>query len=119
MKSQLSFVVVEDDGTTATIVPKILVQAGHKVETVLDSTAALETVLRVKPDIVITDIMMPGMDGLEVCRRLRSVPELRGGKIVVLSAKGYEADRAQAMAMGADGMINKPFDAKTLVSTIL
>ena len=56
---------------------------------------------------------------LEVCRRLRSMPELQNIKIVVLSAKGYEADRAQAMAMGADGMINKPFDAKVFVSTIL
>ena len=119
MKSELSFVVVEDDGATATVVRKILENAGHKVEVVLDPTAALEIVLKVKPDVVITDIMMPGMDGLEVCRRLRSVPELKHVKIVVLSAKGYEADRAQAMAMGADGMINKPFDAKSLVSTIL
>ncbi len=118
MKTELSFVVVEDDVTTASVVRKILEAAGHKVEVVLDSTAALETVLKVRPDVVITDIMMPGMDGLEVCRRLRSLPELKDIKIVVLSAKGYEADRAQAMAMGADGMINKPFDARTLESTI-
>lgn len=119
MKSELRFVLVEDDGATAALVRKILETAGHKVDVVLDSTAALEVVRKTRPDVVITDIMMPGMDGLEVCRRLRSAPELKDIKIVVLSAKGYEADRAQAMAMGADGMINKPVDAKNLVASIM
>src|SRR5262249_5116653 len=68
---------------------------------------------------LIIDIIMPGMDGLEVCRRLRLVPELRKLKIIVVSSKNYPADRMRAEAMGANGMLLKPVTPATFVDDVL
>lgn len=106
--SEQSFVIIDDDLVAADIQRRLLEKQGHKVEVSLDASNAIEFVSRIKPDILLVDIMMPNIDGLEVVRRLRLVPELRGLKIIVVSSKSYQADRDRALAMGADGMILKP-----------
>ncbi len=117
--SEQSFVIIDDDLVAADIQKRLLEKQGHKVEVSLDASNAMEFVSRVKPDILLVDIMMPNIDGLEVVRRLRLVPELRGLKIIVVSSKSYQADRDRALAMGADGMIIKPVTPATFAEEVL
>ena len=114
-----TFVIIEDDQPTAEIQKSILEQKGHTVFVNLDAMSSVEFVIKHKPDILIIDIIMPGMDGLEVCRRLRLVPELRKLKIIVVSSKNYPADRMRAQAMGANGMLLKPVTPATFVSDVM
>ncbi len=117
--SEQSFVIIDDDLVAADIQRRLLEKQGHKVEVSLDASNAVEFVSRIKPDILLVDIMMPNIDGLEVVRRLRLVPELRGLKIIVVSSKSYQADRDRALAMGADGMILKPVTPATFADEVM
>lgn len=117
--AETSFVIIDDDLVAADIQRILLEKQGHKVQVSLDASNAVEFVTRTRPDILLIDIMMPNIDGLEVVRRLRLVPELRGLKIIVVSSKSYPADRDRALAMGADGMILKPANPATFVSEVL
>jgi CheY-like chemotaxis protein/phosphoribosyl 1,2-cyclic phosphodiesterase len=114
----MNFYVVDDDPEVLTLLSRVLEQAGHRVEASPSSQAALEQIPLSRPDCVITDIMMPDMDGFELTRRLRARPELADMKIIVLSAKSYEFDRRRAKELGADGYVTKPFERETLLHTI-
>ena len=105
----MKFYVVDDDPDILAILTQVLEAAGHRVEASPSSLQALKQVPMSRPDCVITDIMMPEMDGFELTRELRRRPELADMKIVVLSAKSYDFDRRRAREMGADGYIAKPF----------
>jgi CheY-like chemotaxis protein/phosphoribosyl 1,2-cyclic phosphodiesterase len=117
--SEQSFVIIDDDLVAADIQRLLLEKQGHKVQVSLDASSAVEFVSRVRPEILLIDIMMPNIDGLEVVRRLRLVPELRGLKIIVVSSKSYQADRDRALAMGADGMLLKPVSPASFVDEVL
>jgi CheY-like chemotaxis protein/phosphoribosyl 1,2-cyclic phosphodiesterase len=116
---KLTFAIIEDDSVTADIQKSLLERQGHTVHVNLDALDGVEFVSRVKPDILLIDIMMPGMDGLEVCRRLRQVPELKKLKIIVVSSKSYAADRERALSLGADGMLLKPVTPSSFVTEVL
>ena len=75
---------------------------------------ALEKIKGFSPDLVLLDVMMPGIDGLETCRRMRADPDLRGLKIVMLSARSADSDIQAGMQAGADDYITKPFDVVAL-----
>jgi phosphoribosyl 1,2-cyclic phosphodiesterase/ActR/RegA family two-component response regulator len=107
-ETALRVCVVEDDAPMAQIIAALLRKAGHEVEVFLSPTAALDAIPRLKPDVVITDLLMPEVDGLDVIAALRKHPDLPDLKIVVLSAKAYDYDREDARAAGADGFIPKP-----------
>jgi len=79
---------------------------------------ALAAVARAKPDLVLLDVMMPRLNGYEVCRRLRERPEWAGIKIVILSAKGREVDVSKGLSLGADLYVTKPFSNTELVARI-
>jgi len=105
--------VVDDDPTVSDVVRRYLEQDGCQVRLVGDGLAALAAVDRETPDIVILDLMMPGIDGLEVCRRLRRrSPEL---PVVMLTALGEESDRVMGLEVGADDYVTKPFSPRELV----
>ncbi|MEJ7629176.1 MAG: response regulator transcription factor [Nocardioidaceae bacterium] len=107
--------VVDDDSTVREVVVSYLRAGGHEVREVGDGEAALAAVGVARPDIVVLDLMLPGIDGLEVCRRLRqqgSVP------IVMLTALGGEADRVIGLELGADDYVTKPFSPRELVLRI-
>jgi DNA-binding response OmpR family regulator len=105
--------VVDDDPTISDVVRRYLEQDGCRVDLAADGPAALHAVAAERPDLVVLDLMLPGMDGLEVCRRLRRhLPTL---PIVMLTALGEEADRVVGLEVGADDYVTKPFSPRELV----
>jgi DNA-binding response OmpR family regulator len=108
-------VLVEDDDDIRRLVRDLLAREGFAVE-VADTAVALDQVLaRKRPDLVILDLMLPGEDGLSICRRLRS----RGGvPILMLTAKSDPVDRVVGLEMGADDYVAKPFDPRELLARV-
>ncbi|MEG3618762.1 response regulator [Magnetovibrio sp. PR-2] len=115
----LSFFIVDDDPNLVELVSVILQAAGHKVASSLSSVEALERIEAQKPDVVIADIMLPEMDGFQLCKRVKSNPDLSATQVVMLSAKAYDFDKAYATKMGADGYIVKPFNPETLADEMM
>src|SRR2546421_263768 len=115
----MKFFLVDDDPDILAILQKVLEGAGHSVETATSSREAVKRIPTARPDCVVTDVMMPDMDGFELTRELRRRPELAQMKIIVLSAKTYDFDRRRAKEMGADGYIVKPFERDTLLPAIM
>ncbi|WP_200211551.1 response regulator transcription factor [Micromonospora coerulea] len=105
--------VVDDDRTVSDVVCRYLEHAGYQVDHVGDGAAALAAVARQPPHLVVLDLMLPVLDGLEVCRRLRARPD--GVPIVMLTARGDEADRILGLQLGADDYLSKPFSPRELV----
>jgi DNA-binding response OmpR family regulator len=103
--------VVDDDPTVAEVVARYLMRDGYDVDCVADGHAALRVAAQSDPDLVVLDLMLPGIDGLEVCRRLR---ERRPVPIVMLSALGEETDRLVGLETGADDYVTKPFSPREL-----
>ncbi|MQA11579.1 MAG: response regulator [Pseudonocardiaceae bacterium] len=103
--------VVDDDPTMRDVVRRYLEAAGHEVRLASDGSEALRQFGEREPDLVVLDVMMPGIDGLEVCRRLREhsmVP------VVLLTALGQEENRIAGLALGADDYVTKPFSPREL-----
>jgi CheY-like chemotaxis protein/ribonuclease BN (tRNA processing enzyme) len=115
----MKFFIVDDDRDTLALLKHLLEGAGHEVELCESGVEALKRIPEARPDCVVTDVMMPGMDGFELTRELRRRPELKQMKIVVLSAKTYDFDRRRAKELGADGYIMKPFQRDTLLQSII
>lgn len=114
----MKFYLVDDDPDILALLRSVLEKAGHTVVSSNSSQQALNEIPGVSPDCVITDLMMPVMDGFELCRELRRRPELESMKIIVLSAKSYDFDRRRARELGADGYIVKPINPATLLASI-
>ena len=105
--------VVDDDPTVAEVVRSYLVHAGFDVEQAADGPTALAVAARTRPDLVVLDLMLPGLSGLEVCERLRSArPDVA---VVMLTALGEESDRVVGLESGADDYLVKPFSPRELV----
>ncbi len=103
--------VVDDDPTLADVVGRYLIRDGHRVECFGDGLQALKRIAEEPPDLVVLDLMLPGIDGLEVCRRLRQrwpIP------VVMLTALGEETDRVAGFETGADDYVTKPFSPREL-----
>jgi DNA-binding response OmpR family regulator len=107
--------VVDDDATVSEVVARYLQREGFVVETVADGRTALDRALAEPPDLVVLDLMLPGIDGLEVCRRLRALAPV---PIVILTARGQESDRIIGLDLGADDYVAKPFSTKELVARV-
>jgi CheY-like chemotaxis protein len=115
----MKFFLVDDDPDILALLQKVLTAAGHSVETSNSSMDAAKRIPNAPPDCVVTDVMMPEMDGFELTRELRRRPELAEMKIIVLSAKTYEFDRRRAKELGADGYLSKPFERDSLLPSIM
>ena len=107
--------VVEDDTTVAEVVVRYLEREGFDVESVGDGREALERAGRCLPDLVVLDLMLPGLDGLEVCRRLRAVAPI---PVIMLTARGEESDRVLGLELGADDYVAKPFSPRELTARV-
>jgi twitching motility two-component system response regulator PilH len=109
---------VEDNMPTRTIMSKLLLKQGLKVETAIDGAQALEVLPTIAPDIVVLDIVMPKMNGYELCRQIKSNPKTKNVPVIICSAKGEDFDKYWGMKQGADAYIAKPFEEKELIATI-
>jgi DNA-binding response OmpR family regulator len=108
--------VVDDDPTVSDVVRRYLEQDGHLVRLATNGADALAAAAAAPPDLAVLDLMMPGIDGIEVCRRLRRQwPDL---PVVMLTALGEEADRVLGLEVGADDYVTKPFSPRELVLRI-
>ena len=107
--------VVDDEVTLVDTVRAYLVQEGYLVRYAFDGLAALREARAFRPDLVVLDIMLPGLDGLEVLRRLRKESEVY---VIMLTAKTEELDKIIGLSMGADDYITKPFSPRELVARV-
>jgi DNA-binding response OmpR family regulator len=110
--------VVEDEPDIRELVIHHLKREGYQVSAAASGEEALRQVLSAPPDLVLLDLMMPAMDGLEVCRRLRQDPSTAALPIVMLTAKGDEVDRVLGLEIGADDYVVKPFSPKELLARV-
>lgn len=110
--------VVDDDDKTTQLIGYILRGQGYEVSNAMSGGDALKAVAGERPDLVVLDLMMPDMDGLEVCRRMRADPKLANMPIVMLTAKVHPSDRAEGLRAGADDYITKPVDPVDLAVRI-
>ncbi len=110
--------VVDDEPVLVETIDYNLKQAGYQVITAADGASALEAARRETPDLVILDIMLPEMDGLEVCRQLRRESNTATTPILMLTAKGDEIDKVVGLEVGADDYVTKPFGRRELLARV-
>jgi DNA-binding response OmpR family regulator len=114
--------VVEDEPTIAEVVARYLDRAGYRTAVAGDGPSALELAAHRRPDLVVLDLMLPGIDGLEVMRRLREADRERSAveriAVILLTAKGEESDRITGLRLGADDYVVKPFSPRELVARV-
>ncbi len=108
---------MDDEPTIGEVVSAYLQRAGYETRVAADGLAALEAVAERSPDLIVLDLMLPGLDGLEVMRRVRERPDRRSA-IILLTAKGAEADRVIGLRLGADDYVVKPFSPAELVARV-
>jgi DNA-binding response OmpR family regulator len=110
--------VIEDDLDIAHLLKHYLIRENYSVSTATSGSTGLNLVTKEKPNLVILDLMLPEMDGLEVCRRLRRNPATAQIPILILTAKGEETDKVVGLEMGGDDYVTKPFSSKELLARV-
>ena len=114
----MKFVIVDDEEFMLRLMTLVLEEAGHTVVAFGSSVRALREIPVERPDCVISDVIMPEMDGFELCRELRKRPDLASIKIIMCTSKSYDFDRRRAKELGADGYIVKPIKRETMMQQI-
>jgi len=107
--------VVEDEPMVAEVVERYLRRDGYTVEVVHDGPAALQALERLQPDLIVLDVMLPGVDGMEICRRVRLRSQT---PIIMLTARGEEVDKLIGLEIGADDYVTKPFSPRELAARV-
>jgi DNA-binding response OmpR family regulator len=115
--SRGSVLVVDDEPTIAEVVARYLERSGYRTQIATDGLQAVASAARHRPDLVVLDLMLPGLDGLEVMRRLRDQDRDRIA-VILLTAKGEESDRVIGLRLGADDYVVKPFSPAELVARV-
>jgi len=110
--------IVDDEPGIVVPVQFLMEQQGYNVMTANRGEDALDLIYQYKPDLVLLDIMLPGIDGYEVCDIVRLNPDYRNVKIVFFTAKGREVEIAKGLALGADAYITKPYSNAELVAKV-
>ncbi|HMG24286.1 MAG TPA: response regulator, partial [Kofleriaceae bacterium] len=110
--------IVDDNATNLKLVAYLMRNHGYTVETALDAESAIDSIRINRPDVILMDIQLPGIDGLELTRRLKADGATRDIVIVAVTAYAMKGDQAKALAAGCDDYITKPIDTRTLPETI-
>jgi DNA-binding response OmpR family regulator len=118
MDKRGSVLVVDDEPTITDVVSRYLQRAGYETRSAPDGHAALQLAAKSRPDLVVLDLMLPGMDGLEVMRRLRAAGNGHRMPVILLTAKGEPVDRVIGLRLGADDYVAKPFSPAELVARV-
>lgn len=113
-----TILVADDEPYVLRSLEFILRKEGYNVLTAADGQEALDKAMQERPDLLLLDIQMPRMDGNSVCRSLRENPERKDVYIVMITAKGQEADRIQSLECGANEYITKPFSPRKVISRV-
>ena len=115
MAVKQKILIVDDDANIADLISLYLVKEMFETQIAADGESALTTFEAFQPDLVLLDLMLPGIDGYEVCRRIRATSQI---PIIMLSAKGEVFDKVLGLELGADDYMEKPFDSKELVARV-
>lgn len=115
---QKKIMVVDDEPYIARVIKFKLEQEGYAVISANDGVTGLDRIRQEKPDLVLLDVMMPGLTGYEVCQQVKADADLAGIPVVFLTAKGQERDREQGLNMGASDYITKPFSPNRLLELV-
>jgi DNA-binding response OmpR family regulator len=115
MRGSIQVLVVDDEEPLRNLVRQYLEREGFSVRAVSDGLEALDLIRREAPAVVVLDLMLPGLDGLEVCRRLRAFSD---AYVLMLTAKAEEIDRIVGLEVGADDYLTKPFSPRELVARV-
>lgn len=107
--------IVDDEANIVISLEFLMQKAGYEVEIARNGEDALNIVNEFKPDLVLLDVMMPKVNGFDVCQKIRDNPDLQETKIIMLTAKGRDVEVAKGMALGANSYVIKPFSTKQLV----
>jgi len=113
-----TILVVDDEAPIVDLVRFTLEDGDVRVVEASDGAEALVLARRIKPDLVLLDVHMPSLDGLEVCRQLRREPDFAHTPIIMLTAAGQEADRSSGLSAGADEYLTKPFSPLALLALV-
>jgi DNA-binding response OmpR family regulator len=113
-----SALVIEDEPDIVRLLSHYLEQSGYRVRTETTGLAGLRAALERTPDVIILDVMLPGLDGYEVCRRLRNEAATAAVPILMLTARGEETDKVRGLEIGADDYVTKPFSPKEVVARV-
>jgi DNA-binding response OmpR family regulator len=113
-----SILVVDDEPNIVLSLEFLMEEAGYEVRTVSDGEEALRAIKEKLPDLILLDVMLPKLDGYEVCLAVRANPAWKDVRIIMLTAKGREVDQEKGLAFGADDYITKPFSTREVVSKV-
>ena len=113
-----SIIVVEDEADLANLISLRMSRSGYEVSTYADGNEGWNAIERGVPDLVLLDLMLPGLDGLEICRRIRSDDRLKATQVVMVTALGQEADIVKGLELGADDYVTKPFSPRVLEARV-
>ena len=111
-------IIIDDDPMVGELSRDLLVDAGYTVTLVQDSLEALPTIKAQMPRLIVTDIMMPGITGMDICKAVKNDPSLKNIKIIVVSGKSYQVEKQRAFQFGADFFLQKPYNVETFSSTV-
>src|ERR671919_540998 len=109
MEPRRRVLIVDDEPNIVVSLEFLLRQQGYEVLVARDGEEALATAVERRPELIVLDVMLPGLDGFEVCRRLRERTDLNGMKILMLTARGRDVERVRGLEEGADAYVTKPF----------
>src|SRR5690606_6702481 len=115
---KIKVLVVDDEPDIVEILTYNLEKEGYQVASATDGAMAVQTAARFMPEVILLDIMMPHQDGVETCRQIREIPELKNTFILFLTARSEEYSEVAAFEVGADDYINKPIKPRALISRI-
>jgi DNA-binding response OmpR family regulator len=118
MNQTPKILIVDDEPNIVVPLQFLMEQNGFDVRIADTGEAAIDMIARFCPDLVLLDIMLPGVNGLEVCQMLREDPDRKDTKIILVSALGRDVDIAKGMAMGADAYVTKPFSNRDIVNRV-
>jgi len=118
MEPKRRVLIVDDEPNIVVSLEFLLRQQGYEVIVARDGEEALAAAGERRPDLVVLDVMLPGLDGFEVCRRLRERTDLAGLKIILLTARGRDVERVRGLEEGADDYITKPFSTRDLMKRV-
>jgi len=113
-----TILIVEDDPDIAELMARYLEKAGHRALRAASGVDGLARARAARPDLVVLDLMLPGMDGLSVCEALRGDPALAAVPVIMVTARGEESDKVAGLELGADDYVTKPFSPKELVARV-